>query len=295
MPRKVFTAGEVLAAADVNSFLMDQSVMSFAGTAARGSAIGTAVEGMVTYLEDSNLIQAYNSTAWTTVGNAGTASYNLAETVYFTSSGTFTKATYPWLRAIRVRVQGAGGGGGGCAATTSGTNAIAGAGGGGVYAESFITNISGLGASITVTRGAGGAGGAAGVNSGSTGGASSFGALVSANGGTSGEGGFNTGMGVFNNNGSPSSATGTGDLVVPGGSVPGDVTIEPAKIISQPAGASFLSAGNQMTRAFSSGTNGSTGNGFGGGGSGAANCENQATAKSGGAGANGIVIVELYA
>jgi hypothetical protein len=65
MSRKVFTAGEVLAAADVNNFLMDQSVMSFAGTAARGSAIGTAVEGMVTYLEDSNSLSVNNGTDWT--------------------------------------------------------------------------------------------------------------------------------------------------------------------------------------------------------------------------------------
>jgi hypothetical protein len=64
MPRKVFTAGEVLAAADVNSFLMDQTVMTFAGTAARGSAIGTAVEGMTTYLEDSDNIEIYNGSAW---------------------------------------------------------------------------------------------------------------------------------------------------------------------------------------------------------------------------------------
>ena len=39
--------------------------------------------------------------------------YVYVDTVYFTSSGTFTKATYPWLRAIRVKCQGAGGGGGG--------------------------------------------------------------------------------------------------------------------------------------------------------------------------------------
>jgi hypothetical protein len=64
MSRKVFTAGEVLAAADVNSFLMDQSVMSSAGTAARGSAIGTATEGMVTYLEDSNLLSINDGSAW---------------------------------------------------------------------------------------------------------------------------------------------------------------------------------------------------------------------------------------
>jgi hypothetical protein len=64
MSRKVFTAGEVLAAADVNSFLMDQSVMSFAGTAARGSAIPTPVTGMTTYLEDSKDLQIYDGTSY---------------------------------------------------------------------------------------------------------------------------------------------------------------------------------------------------------------------------------------
>jgi hypothetical protein len=66
MPRKVFTAGEVLAAADVNSFLMDQTVMTFAGTAARGSAIGTATEGMVAYLQDSNILSINDGTNWKT-------------------------------------------------------------------------------------------------------------------------------------------------------------------------------------------------------------------------------------
>jgi hypothetical protein len=64
MPRKVFTAGEVLAAADVNEFLMDQSVQSFAGTAARGSAIPSPVEGMMSYLEDTNDIQVYNGSSY---------------------------------------------------------------------------------------------------------------------------------------------------------------------------------------------------------------------------------------
>jgi hypothetical protein len=45
---------------------MDQSVMSFAGTAARGSAIATPVEGMVTYLEDSDLLSIYETGAWRT-------------------------------------------------------------------------------------------------------------------------------------------------------------------------------------------------------------------------------------
>jgi hypothetical protein len=64
MSRKVFTAGEVLAAADVNSFLMDQTVMSFAGTAARGSAIPSPVEGMYTHLEDRDRLEFYNGSSW---------------------------------------------------------------------------------------------------------------------------------------------------------------------------------------------------------------------------------------
>jgi hypothetical protein len=64
MPRKVFTAGEVLAAADVNEFLMDQTIQSFAGTAARGSAIPSPVEGMAAYLNDSNLVSIYDGSAW---------------------------------------------------------------------------------------------------------------------------------------------------------------------------------------------------------------------------------------
>jgi hypothetical protein len=64
MPRKEFEAFTRLDASDVNSFLMDQTVMSFAGTAARGSAIGTATEGMVSFLEDSNLLSIYDGSVW---------------------------------------------------------------------------------------------------------------------------------------------------------------------------------------------------------------------------------------
>lgn len=64
MSRKVFTADEVLTAEDVNSFLMDQTVMSFAGTAARGSAIPAPVNGMTTYLEDTKDLRIYDGSAW---------------------------------------------------------------------------------------------------------------------------------------------------------------------------------------------------------------------------------------
>jgi archaellum component FlaG (FlaF/FlaG flagellin family) len=79
--RKVFTAGEVLTAANVNGYLMDQTVMVFAGTAARSSAIATASEGMVSYLSDTNAIQYYDGAAWT----------NLVDTsTFITASSTAT-------------------------------------------------------------------------------------------------------------------------------------------------------------------------------------------------------------
>ena len=68
--RKVFEANEVLTAADVNGYLMDQAVMVFADSAARSSAIGTPTQGMVSYLEDTSTLQVYG-TAWADVSSPG--------------------------------------------------------------------------------------------------------------------------------------------------------------------------------------------------------------------------------
>lgn len=66
--RRTFVPGEVLTATNVMGYLQDQAVMNFAGTAARGSAIGTAVaEGMVSYLADTNFLQIYDGNAWRSV------------------------------------------------------------------------------------------------------------------------------------------------------------------------------------------------------------------------------------
>jgi hypothetical protein len=60
--KKTFTAGEVLTASDVNGYLMDQMVMVFGGTAARGSAIPSPSEGMLTYRTDDKVVEVYNGT-----------------------------------------------------------------------------------------------------------------------------------------------------------------------------------------------------------------------------------------
>jgi hypothetical protein len=82
---RTFTAGEVLTASNVQNYLMDQSVMVFGGSAARSSAIGTAnfEEGMVSYLEDTNLVEVYNGTNWASIAPVSTSGLTLINTTSF--------------------------------------------------------------------------------------------------------------------------------------------------------------------------------------------------------------------
>lgn len=61
--RKVWVANDILAAADVNGYLMDQSVMYFADTTARTNAIGTPVAGMVSTIGGTAL-DIYTGSSW---------------------------------------------------------------------------------------------------------------------------------------------------------------------------------------------------------------------------------------
>lgn len=63
MPFKNFTPSELLAS-DVNTYLMNQTVMTFDSAAARSTALTLPVEGMVTFLKDSDTLWIYNGTAW---------------------------------------------------------------------------------------------------------------------------------------------------------------------------------------------------------------------------------------
>jgi hypothetical protein len=61
---KVFSVGEVLTAADVNDYLMEQSIGIFADSTARDAQITSPIEGQFCYLADSNLLQFYNGSSW---------------------------------------------------------------------------------------------------------------------------------------------------------------------------------------------------------------------------------------
>jgi len=232
------------------------------------------------------------------------AGYLYRETLYYPGSGststffTFTKATYPWLRAMRVRVQGGGGAGGG-AQTASTGNASAGSGGGaGAYAESFITNIAALSSSISVTAGRGGGGVVA--NNGESGGNSSFGSLVSANGGAGGLMMVSSTTFPRIEAGGVASAGGVGDIII-AGTQGGHAFCGAAGGVRSGNGGhggnAVLGSGGQGPRAggngSSPGAGGADANGFGGGGGGSY-CFPTQTQRAGGNGGPGIVIVELY-
>ncbi len=101
----------------------------------------------------------------------------------FTTSGTWTKATDAPAGATHYAAVGWGGGGSG--ATTNNTNSAGGGGGGGAM-DFAIGALADLGATETVTVGAGGAAQTATDADGEDGGATSFGALFTANGGSGG-------------------------------------------------------------------------------------------------------------
>jgi hypothetical protein len=94
--RKVFEANEVLTAADVNGYLMDQSVMVFDDSTARSSAIGTPTEGMIAYLKNNDAVEKYDGAAWVNVQAAGapfTSSTAIAYTLSTSDANSFIQFT----------------------------------------------------------------------------------------------------------------------------------------------------------------------------------------------------------
>jgi hypothetical protein len=94
--RKVFTAGDVLTASQVQDYLQDQAVMVFAGTAARSSAIATPSEGMVSVQTDTDDLTYYNGSAWTPGLSFGAwkTSWTPTFTNFSIGNGTITRAVF---------------------------------------------------------------------------------------------------------------------------------------------------------------------------------------------------------
>jgi hypothetical protein len=121
--RKVFNSGDILLASEVQGYLQDQSVMVFEDAAARGSAIPSPTEGMVTFRKDDNALEVYDGAAFNPVGTepglvhietqspSGVASFSFSNDI-FTSAydnyfliGYFTSTASNYILG-RVRAAG---------------------------------------------------------------------------------------------------------------------------------------------------------------------------------------------
>jgi hypothetical protein len=122
MAYKLFSTGEVLTAANVNNYLMKQTVMVFADAATRTTALsGVLAEGMISYRVDAKVLEIYNGTTWvdfsgditgvtagtglTGGGTSGTVTLTLDPTVPYGYSTTATAAGTTTLTATSNRVQ----------------------------------------------------------------------------------------------------------------------------------------------------------------------------------------------
>ena len=96
---KNFTAASVLTASDVNNYLMEQSVMSFASTGARDVSVTAPEDGMVAYIrsnDSSEGLYTYNGTAWRR-GPGWNAPWGLLAKAKFTNNSV-TSATHSTLQ-----------------------------------------------------------------------------------------------------------------------------------------------------------------------------------------------------
>lgn len=231
----------------------------------------------------------YDSTGLPIAGSG--PGYQFTSITYILN-GTTTYTTPAGCRALIARNFAAGGAGGGV--STAASYAAGGGGGGGQYATKLIANPA---ASYACSVGAGGTQGTAGNNAGNVGSDAVFGAsLCVAKGGLGG-------------------LPDTGTLVGHIGGIGGDVTPTASSVgdlivMGQPGGAGVIAAASQALGGFggmsalgfgagaigkkNTGADGNTGNLYGGGGSGGAFIVS-GTNRAGGAGANGLIIVEEYA
>ncbi len=86
---KTFNTGDVLSAADVNTYLM-QGVWVFANAAARDAAVTSPQEGNFAYLKDTNVTTYYTGSAWANLDTTGMTNpmTTTGDTIYSSSGST---------------------------------------------------------------------------------------------------------------------------------------------------------------------------------------------------------------
>lgn len=208
----------------------------------------------------------------------------------FDAPGTHMYNKSPGTTRVLVEVQGAGGSGGSCPGISDPARiGLSGAGGGGAYAKGLFTeNFDG----VVVTVGAGGPQSAVGANAGVLGGTSSFGALVSAPGGTAGSAGASLSTPIVSGGGLNTVAPFGANILSIAGKAGGfSFAANGSNGFASNGGNGHLGMGGQTAP----GAVGQPGVGFGGGGSGVLVPGNFTIGLAGGAGRGGVVVVWEYA
>ena len=200
----------------------------------------------------------------------------------FTESGTYIPT--PGTSSIIVELVGGGGSGGSCAASSASQGAAAGGGSSGSFSRARLVN--GF-AGVAITVGEGGAAPAPGVNSGLPGGETSFGSLVTAPGGLGAVGGAAyTAPAILGGRSPGGIGVGANLLAVTGSAGEAGFVLAPTVVYGGNGGASFYGGSPRGGGNTPGNAGGAPGAGGGGASSGAAG-----PARSGGAGAAGLVTI----
>jgi hypothetical protein len=206
----------------------------------------------------------------------------------FATAGAHTYTPTPGMKSVIIECQGGGAAGGGASSATSGNVSMGAPGTSGAYAKGIFTAAT-IGASQTVTVGAGGVG-VLGL-SGGNGGASSVGTIVTSPGGIGGSLAGAVTPPFLNANGSNTASPAGGNIFAALGATGGvSIATSTATLSSGFGGPSLFGPGPPITQVNQAGASASS---FGAGG-GPALMNSSSGPLIGGGGGNGIVIFWEY-
>ena len=244
---------------------------------------------------DANFIGTVTATAFAGSAASLTNLRSLSGITILTTASSSPYTVPTGVTEIEVLLIGGGGGGSGGTATSNPAAAAGGGGGGGACTIKKLATSGGT--TYTFLVGTGGAGGSTAV--GTTGGQTQFNtATITANGGIGGTN-MPSGVGITVVAGGAGGAAGaTGDLNVPGGAGGSGYRMSGTLGISGTGGNSLFSTQTPSVfiAATNTFTNGTAGTLYGGGGSGGTAQRSNTTTytPTGGAGANGVIIIHEY-
>lgn len=103
---KAFADGDVLTAAQVQTYLQDQAVMKFADSSARSAALGTAVvsEGMVSYLADTDAVEVYDGSSWSSIAPAAAVKQVVTTTLTTAFSASVADNTWQDITGLAATI-----------------------------------------------------------------------------------------------------------------------------------------------------------------------------------------------